>query len=54
MRVRLIIEKVESQCSPQTFTINIPGIATDVWLCITVEIRILLWASHFVWAVHLV
>lgn len=54
MRVFLSVKGVDKQCCSNILTVGIPGLASDIWLCISVEVRFWFWDSVKVWAVHLV
>lgn len=54
MNISIAIEKTDAQCTQMILTINIPGIATDVWLCLSVKAKFMFWNKTIKWAIHLI
>lgn len=54
MHISIKIEKTNDQCTQRVITLDIPGIGTDLWLCIEIITRLLFWKKSIKWAIHLI
>lgn len=54
MKISIHIERTDAQCTEMVVTLNIPGLSTDIWLCVSIKARFLFWNKTVKWAIHLV
>ena len=52
--IKLIVEKVDRQCSPKITTLDVPGLDLEIWLCVKVEVRCVLFKICQAWSIHLI
>lgn len=54
MKIQFAVVKSDGPCSKNIKTVDVPGINSDVWLCVHIIISIWFWETHKVYAIHLV